>query len=348
MIKLDQFFYGRDSVKGYRLLASSNSAHNQVVERLCAAVGTPDGMSKMEPFYINHIENGYRYMISVCAGTSDDNGRETLFFHAYAGQHQELIQAGFGIGNLIQENAFSNSYKNGPVLPASFEETTSSLPWGTTPIVWDKQNLAIQSSKPELPIITGLLKNEIDNVSWASFSFRPLDFCRIYIVSEYVMMPQDRKCVSTEGKTLNSQRKKEISNPSNANNISVSPKSMSFRIPFLISVIVNVVLACFCFLGAPGTITTRGQSSPPDSEHVNIIKEEKDLVTREEVIKELREEFEKRIIHQSTQEWMDLITHDKVLKDQYMKYKKTPLLYAESCIQFINQTLYREKEGTIP
>ena len=215
MVNLDQAFYGRDSIRGYRLLASSNQTHNNVVEHLCASIGTPDGASILEPFYINHIENGFRFMISCVPGLPDDNGRKTLFFHAFIGRHRELQNSEFGIGDLIQSNAFISSYKTGPVLPASFEETAASLPWGKTSIVWDRQDIAIQSSKPELPTITGLLKNEIDNFSWASFTFRPLDYCKAYVISQYVPMPQQRKCVSLSGEILNQSTKNKsvVSDP---------------------------------------------------------------------------------------------------------------------------------------
>ena len=155
MILLNQALYGRDPIRGYRLFASSESSFNQTVERLCSAIGSPDGISSIEPFYLNYIENGYRFMISCCIGNPDDSGRKTLFFHAFIGKHQELINKRFGIGSLIHQNAFLSEYISGPVLSKEFEEDSflfrgekPLLSWMTNSLQSKAQSQNCRSSQP--------------------------------------------------------------------------------------------------------------------------------------------------------------------------------------------------------
>ena len=352
MINLDQAFYGRDSIKGYRLLASSNPTHNSIVERLCASIGTPDGSSVLEPFYINHIENGFRYMIYCGPGAPDDDGRKTLFFHAFIGSHRDLLNSEFGIGNLIQNNAFVTSYKTGSVLPSSFREDASSLPWGKTTIVWERNNLAIQSSKPELPIITGILKSEIDKFSWASFTFRPLDFCQLYIISQFIPVPQNRKCVNTSGETLNLRTKTMSTDSHSTPTLKTSmQKRRTFLVPFCISLFVNVILALFIVFAGntknthPIVTYDEGQENhkeePPTQLKTNGAATK--TFTREDVLQELRTEFEKKYTRQSYKDWKKSLQENSKSLKKADELNDIPLLRAGDYIKFVNQTLFDEK-----
>ena len=90
MIILQQAFYGREFHGGYKLLASTDAKHNDVIEKLCSSIGSPDGRSIVDPFFVNYIAGNYRYMIRGVIGQPDVSGRETLFFHAYIGNNSEL------------------------------------------------------------------------------------------------------------------------------------------------------------------------------------------------------------------------------------------------------------------
>lgn len=339
MIKLHQAFYGRDS-DGYRLLASSNEAFNRTATELCAAVGTPDGFSAVERFYLNFVSGGYRYMISVCDGKPDAGGRKTLFFHVYIGDHQELRAARFGIGSLIRADAFRSGYEPGPVLETTFEESSFSLPWGDTPIVLGKgEKLAIRSSKPELELISGILKNTLDETSWASFSYQPLDGFRLYVISEYVALPGDRKCVSTAGEVIG----KRPLPPRDASPERQTSSSCGFRkiwpVLFVVSLLANVLLGFALYSSGRAAPQT-----PRKVEKAALERSRPPAVTREEVIRELRAKFDPR--DKLDVPWRKAVVGTS-LEGCYDTAKgKNLLLKAEKYIQFVHKYIFEEKEAS--
>lgn len=361
MIRLHQAFYGRDPDKGYRLLASSNAMFNETVSELCAAIGTPDGISSVDDFYLNFIADGYRYMISVCNGNPDAGGRKTLFFHAYIGRHEELCSANFGIGSLIHIKAFEKEYKTGPVLEKTFEESAFSLPWGKTAIVWNhEEKLAIRSSKPDLMLISGILKNNLDKTTWSSFAFKPLDRFQIYVISEYVSTPSDRKCVSVSGAVISNVKRPPRSittTPSQSR-----PKSSRSRggllIVLMISIIINIAFAFYVFSKPEAVVENQGKTSatkensdkrtatPTQSASTTGNTPRMPVTrgtTREEVIRELRAEFEKNYVRLNCS-WRKAMHDDRALQLQFEKYRKDPLIKAEGYIDFVHKYIFEEKE----
>ncbi len=360
MIRLHQAFYGRDPERGYRLLASSNAMFNKTVSELCAAIGTPDGISDIEPFYLNYIANGYRYMISVCNGIPDEGGRKTLFFHAYIGNHQELCSADFGIGALIHNNAFVSKYASGPVLEKTFEESVFSLPWGKTSIVWNLgEKLAIRSSKPDLMLVSGILKNNLDETTWASFAFKPLDRFQIYVISEYVSIPSDRKCISASGAVISNIKRplQSITTTPSQTCPKSSRSCVGLRILFIVSIIINLVFLV-SFFNRPEAVDQRKEKATKenrDIEHtVRPVQSDATAgnglcmpatrgVTREEVIRELRAEFEKNYAKLNCS-WRKAMHDDPALRRHFETYRKDPLIKAEGYIDFVHKYIFEEKE----
>ena len=363
MIRLHQAFYGRDPDRGYRLLASSNAMFNKTVSELCAAIGTPDGISSVDGFYLNYIADGYRYMISVCNGNPDDGGRKTLFFHAYIGRHQELCSADFGIGSLIHIKAFEKEYKTGPVLEKTFEESAFSLPWGKTSIVCNHgEKLAIRSPKPDLMLISGILKSSLDETTWASFSFKPLDRFQIYVISEYVSIPSDRKCVSASGAVI-----RDVKRPPQSITTTPSqtrPKSSRSRwgllILLMISIIINIAFAVYVFKRPEAVTENQGKTQSAakgnsDIKHTALSTQSVPTTgnglrmpatggtTREAVIRELRAEFEKNYVKLNCS-WRKAMHDDRALQQQFEKYRKDPLIKAEGYINFVHKYIFEEKE----
>lgn len=342
MLTLNQAFYGRHSEKGYRMFASSAPQHNATIERLCAAIGTPDGSSNVEPFYINFIENGYRYMISCCIGNPDDAGRKTLFFHAFFGNHEELKKSGIGIGTLVQEQLFKTQYEPGPVLPVAIEDSNYTLPWGKTSLTWNNDKLAIGSNKPELSVITGILKNNIDSVSWASFSFRPLNDFQLYIISKFVSFPQDRKCTSLDGEIL-SQPVKRSNAPASSGKVEIkSRKKGKFGLFLTISILINIVLLGVIFL-CPAKVKVVKEEVPGPERIVYREVPAKGSTTRAQVLSELRTEFEKRY-SRFNRSWQEEMAADPVLNRQYSQYGKIALKKAEGYINFVHEFIFENKE----
>lgn len=346
MIKLHQAFYGRDPSRGYRLLASSNETFNRTAADLCAAVGTPDGISAIEPFYLNFIAGQYRYMIAGRSGKPDEGGRKTLFFHVYIGDHQELRAANFGIGSLIHANAFRSEYEPGPVLETTFEEGSFSLPWGNTPIVLERgEKLAIRSSKPELSLISGILKKSLDETSWASFSYRPLDDFRLYVISEYVALPGDRKCVSTAGTAVggaqrppqNGSPERQIPPPPGCKK---SGSGQIWLVLFGLSLAANILLVV-------ALLSSGGKPVPPPPPRPqggkNAVEHPRaPAVTREAVIKELRGKFDSR--DKLNVPWRKALEGAKL--EMYYDHKVMPIMKAEKYIQFVHKYIFEEKEAS--
>lgn len=345
MITLQQAFYGRDPQVGYRLLAASDPTHNKVIERLCAAIGTPDGVSTVEPFYINYVNGDLRYMIRGCIGNQDDAGRKTLFFHAYIGDHKRMRSINFGIGNLIHDGAFLHRYEKTPALPHDFEESNYSLPWGNSSFAWDRGRLAIVSKKPEFTFLTGLLKGNINDENWASFSFRPLNDFKIYVLSEYApVMPSDRKCIDTSG-MLRRMEQSPLKPPSPQKTQQPCQRRKASNRNILwvflaLSITINILLAWKCF-NAPTTDNHNSEKSSDIKPQIVTVTKEvpvKGAVTRQQVLQDLRTEFlqnNKPI----TGSWDDAMRRDPALKIQYEKYAKEPLLRARGYVDFVNNII---------
>lgn len=342
MLTLNQAFYGRHPEKGYRMFASSAPQHNATIERLCAAVGTPDGTSTVDPFYINFVENGYRYMISCCMG-DQDAGRDTLFFHAFIGKHEDLKNSGVCIGTLIQEKFFKDKYEPGPVLPVSVEDSSYTLPWGNTSIIWNKEKLAIGSEKPDLSMLAGILKNNIDDMSWASFSFKPLNDFQLYIISKFVAFPQDRKCVSLEGEILSQPTKRPNGQVESGKVEIKSRKKGKIGLFLTISILINIVLLGIIFL-RPARIKIIKEEVPGAERIVYIEVPVKGTTTKAQVLSELRAEFEKRY-SRFNRSWQKEMAGVPVLNYQYTQGKGKPTLKkAEDYINFVHEFIFENKE----
>jgi hypothetical protein len=350
MITLHQAFYGRVQT-GYRLLASSCPEFNQRIEQLCTAIGTPDGTSVVEPFFLNYIEGNNRFMIQCCIGNQDDAGRKTLFFHILVGNHSQLKQSRMGIASLIRNKLFESKLPSGPILDVSLEEDSYSLPWGNKSLVWNNDKLAIISNKPELNLLTGTLKGNIDNISWASFSFHPLDSFTIYVISEYVPRPTDRKTVATDGTVAAIPQKQQKPIQAGIPKTSVSVNKEKSKQPsgiksiiLVLSLIANIVLGYL--LIQPRNVQQTQTEPKTDIKPI----EQKDdnnspaKVTREEIVLELRQSFLQKyqIIEGS---WEELMRSDPKLERDYFELKKRPLQLAKGYVQFLNEEILQNSEA---
>lgn len=350
MITLHQAFYGRVQT-GYRLLASSCSEFNQRIEQLCEAIGTPDGTSAVEPFFLNYIEGNNRFMMQCCVGNPDDAGRKILFFHILVGNHTELKKSGMGIASLIRNRLFETDLPFGPILDVSLEEDSYSLPWGNKSLVWDNDKLAIISNKPELNLLTGTLKGNIDNISWATFTFHPLDSFDIYVISEYVTRPTDRRTVTTDGTVAATPKKQiipiQVGIPKTSGLVNIEKSKLTSGIIskiLVLSVIANIVLV---YLLIQPKNVSQTQTEPKTD--IRIIAQKYDnntpkKVTREEIIQELRQKFLKKYMPiEGTFE--KLLSGDKKLWREYNELKKEPLKLANGYVQFLNEEILEISEA---
>ena len=350
MITLHQAFYGRVQT-GYRLLASSCPEFNQRIEQLCAAIGTPDGASVVEPFFLNFIEGDHRFMIQCCIGNPDDAGRKTLFFHVFIGNHSQLKQSRMGIASLIRNKLFETKLPSGPILDVSLEEDSYSLPWGNNSLVWNNDKLAIISNKPELNLLTGTLKGSIDNVSWASFSFHPLDNFTIYVISEYVPRPTDRKSVATDGTVAATPQKQQKPIQAESSKSSCPVKRAETKqssgitsIILVLSLIVNLVLGYLLIQSRNVTQPIVEPKTDPKPNEQIVDDNSSAKVTKEEVVRELRQKFlqKYKIIEGS---WEELMHSDPKLERDYFEIQKAPLRLANGYVQFLNEEILQNSEA---
>lgn len=350
MITLHQAFYGREQT-GYRLLASSCPEFNLRIEQLCETIGTPDGTSVVEPFFLNYIEGNNRFMIQCCKRNPDDAGRTTLFFHVFIGNHSQLKQSRMGIASLIRNKLFETKLPSGPILDVSLEEDSYSLPWGNKSLIWNNDKLAIISNKPELNLLTGTLKGSIDNISWASFSFHPLDSFTIYVISEYVPRPTDRKSVATDGTVASNpqmhQKPIQAGIPKSTGSVNMEKSKQTSGIKsiiLVISLIVNIVLGYWLIQprNVPQTQTETKTDIKPIEQKND--KNSPAKVKREEIVLELRQKFLQKyqIIEGS---WEELMRSDPKLERDYFELNKRPLRLANGYVQFLNEEILQNSEA---
>lgn len=345
MIALHQAFYGRGQT-GYRLLASSYSDFNQKIEQLCTSIGTPDGTSTFESFFLNFIEGNNRFMVQCCLGNPDEAGRKTLFFHVLIGNHYQLQQARMGIASLIRNKLFESKLPSGPILDVSIEEESYSLPWGNQKLSWNNEKFAIISNKPELSLLTGTLRGDIDNISWASFSFRSLDNFDVYVLSEYVPRPNDRKCVNPDGTIAVVPQKMQKPSQSSVPVVKqpIYQKSSNIKSIFLaMSLIVNCILCYLLIQSKTVQVPKDNVTNPTKPPEQVVVNNFPDRFTKEEVIQELRDNFIQKyeIIEGS---WEDQMEQDPILKRNYFDLKKYPLRLASGYVQFVNSEILEKSK----
>ena len=335
MIILQQAFYGREAHGGYKLLASTDVKHNDVIEKLCSSIGSPDGRSIVDPFFVNYIAGNYRYMIRGVIGQPDVSGRETLFFHAYIGKNSELSSEGIGIETLIGINAFLPQFPDIPILPFRIEGNSFSIPWENAEIQWNNTDMAIVSNRPKLNLICGILKDKLNTTNWASFSFHPLNDFKVYVISKYApIQPDDRLCLDEYGNIVADICKK----PQHREEKKVIVKTKCRKDwgmlipPMFLLLILSMGLNAFLLLkkDEKETIVKEVEKEVPA----------KNIVTKEQVLMELKSNFDSNnIIHGNFIE--QISSKSGPLKRQYETNENVRKLFerAAAYIKFVNENI---------
>ena len=199
-LTFEQAFYGNDR-SGYHILGNSDPAYSDAIERICGAIGTPDGFSEVSPFLISTTSGGMLVMICGRMGAPDSSNRKTLFFHALYASQTLCENAGINAFRLLRAGKFAESPEPncGQVTMEFAQDDPKSA---SPPFTWDGEKLALICKAPANDRMEALLGDKAACVSWASFTFAPLADFRIYAISEYVSTPEDRVCRDTNGKAL--------------------------------------------------------------------------------------------------------------------------------------------------
>lgn len=331
-ITLQQAFYGHSGAGGYKLLGSSDPAISATVTKLCESVGSYDGESAVEAFYLNWSDGTRRYMIRGTLGKKD-GARPTLFFNALVGRESVLRASRVGICGLIAAGAFRDSFPGGALAAAEFAPGAAQAPFPPSPFPWNGENLAIVSAVPELDCIRGLLRDKLDAVNWASFTFAPLRDFRIYVISQNTGRPGDRLCVTPSGIRLApSPRPKPVettpATPSAPATTILAPKSRGIVGKMLAaSLLVNAVLLYCVFVFQPHGVD------------IEKIKAE----TRQKTLEELRKAFGSDLVPfmvVATQ----LVPNARTQLDAGEGPDHASLLHLKRYIDFVNKEIFNQTE----
>lgn len=317
-VKFEQAFYGRGQF-GYGVLGSSpnGKAFSDAVESLCESIGSPDAFLTWEPFLVNRRFGDYCLMCRVQPGEPDSCGRPTILYHVLIGLASEMVAAGLDAFVLQEAGFFRKDVVEHP--ESVSVEGRSQKRFEKRP--FDIQFPAVVSvAGPEHDLIRRLLGADSARRSWATFAFHPMLGFDLYALNNRASMPKGVACYDSNGKLLSVLKSAD---QERIRQIPVSKKS-----PLLgISLIINAILlvACVFLLSRnPSSQLQEGRAQAVVDEtprhqnddlkktnertattnaqletEVNRLRNELEqrgnaaigLVSREDVIKELRETF---------------------------------------------------------
>lgn len=201
IISLEQAFFGSDR-EGYHVLGISEPSFSRTVEKICSAIGTPDGFSEVSPFLISWPDGANLFMICCRLGNLDPSGRRTLFFHALWAERRECEANGINASVLLRGNVFVGAPAK-ECQPLSLDCGELSKSSGTKPVFpWRGAPLTILSHAPCNDLLEAQVGQRSTSIPWASFSFSELPEFRIYALSKFVLPPSDRDCCDISGKII--------------------------------------------------------------------------------------------------------------------------------------------------
>lgn len=244
-VRLGQAFYG-SGTNGYSVLKTTNPQFDNIIEKFCSAIGTPDGFSTLSPFLINYPYGDCIFMACCMPGHLDRYKRKTIFFHVVFGTAQECINANIDIFTLFEQGVFISH------LPASCEDlllppsTTSRQPTHA-PFTWNKQRMAIVCEAPQNKLLEQLVGADAYSFAWASFAFAPLSGFKIYAISKYAAQPTDVVRCDTQGNVMNDQPRIERSSERASDAAPLSSSNQEQRKP---SLALYVILAASLLINA--------------------------------------------------------------------------------------------------
>lgn len=277
-IQIEQAFFG-NGPSGYQLLDITDKKYSSLVTKYCGAIGTPDGLSEVSPFLFSVPIADNVLMFCCQRGELDPSGRPTLFFHAMIANLIEAKQFNVNAYTLYNTGCFKNHIADSCkplILARPFEKLQSS----SAIFIWDGSPLAIVSAREEKNLLCSLLGNHVNEIAWSSFTFQPLPNFTLYVISKYVMLPQDRKCVSSTGQILSSGPIKGVRMMEPSMTSIQSKASKNWLSLFFLSMLINIVLIC-------AIVSLYKQQNIISSP--NPIKNK--ILNREDVINELRDKF---------------------------------------------------------
>ena len=317
-VKLEQVFYGRGQF-GYAVLGTSpnGKAFGAAVESLCESIGSPDAFLTWEPFLVNRRFGDYCLMCRVQPGEPDSCGRPTLLYHVLIGLAAEMVAAGLDAFVLLEAGFFRKDVVEHPESVSVEGRSQKRL---------EKRPFDIQFpavvfvSVPAPDLIRGLLCADSVRRSWATFAFHPMSGFDLYALNKRASLPTDVACYDSNGKLLSALKSAD---QEGKRQMPISKKSPLLGMLLVINAI--LLVACvFLFSRNPSPQPQEGRAQAVADEslrrqvddlkktneriattnaqleaEVNRLrneleqkgKSEAGLVSRDEVIRELKEKF---------------------------------------------------------
>ena len=270
-IWFEQAFYG-SGINGYQVLKNSASQYDALIEKICGAIGTPDGFSKVAPFLINYPHGDKIFMACGVAGPPDRYNRKTLFFHVIYGDAKKSIENNINIFALWRKGLFAGKLPEtcGKIAIAPQEQPASV---GRAPFIWNKHDLAIQCTSPQNELLEQLLGKEVNQYPWASFSFAPLAGFKLYAISEYAATPLNITCCDTQGNIVQNPNRiqEKKMNDSPRTNPPQYPAGKKSKTAVLLLLLIISVLGNLFLLWQPTTAPTEKTTSSPVKTEVKTV-----------------------------------------------------------------------------
>lgn len=256
-VKFEQLFYGRGQF-GYGILGASQGGKpfENAVESLCEAIGSPDAFLAWKPFLVSRRFGDYCLMACVQPGAPDSGGRATVFFHVLIALASELTAAGIDAFALFDKGLFRAAVQEHPETLSV--EGLPKRPLSARP--FQLQFPAVVSVPGPAPdLIRGLLGAESVRRSWATFAFQPISGFDLYALNDRASLPTDVACYDSSGKLLSESK---LVDRERGKTMPVSKKSPLLGISLVINAILLGSCALL-FMRLLSSQDTHGSSPAP-------------------------------------------------------------------------------------
>lgn len=248
-IRLGQLFYGMGP-HGYAVLGSSPLAKcaEGDVKVLCGMIGTPSVALDGAFVLASRPVGDSVILVRACAGALDPNGRRTMLFHALVAKGGDLAATGLDAFSISEKGLFQSSVPKGEVTDIEVESGVVS-PWRTMPPFDVSCPAVLRLVKPDVPLIRSILGSRANSLTWSTFSETAQPSFDICAVDMYAALPEEKSIYNSKGLARAASRARKPDDPVSAPT-GHQPKHQHAGVSTMMkfSILLNVVLAVFCFV----------------------------------------------------------------------------------------------------
>ena len=173
-IMLQQFFYGRDLLRDYCMLASSIDDIEMMngARETCEAYQSPLAGGLPAPVLMTHVVGRFVLFACVRNGLRDPAGRGTIFYHLLVTETDSLKGTGVDAFGLFASGRFAERLPEPGVslLPVAVEVTP---PCDTSEICVELP-AAIETETSDVELFRRILGNQANRVSWVTYASRDM------------------------------------------------------------------------------------------------------------------------------------------------------------------------------